>query len=316
MAGSACVSVDLDGVACYKAIHGELSGSAMASDDPILTTGVERMLDFFERHEVPATLFCIGNTLSEPRLHRLLEGAHEAGHELANHTQHHLYDLRTQRPDVIASEITDAEVAIAQISGRPPVGFRAPGYNIAAPISRVLERRGYRYDSSIFPSPSYWAAKGVVMGAMRVVGRKSRSQMTLPGTLTAPTRPYRCDPNRPWRRDGGGIWQLPIAVVPGTRAPVIGTTLHAMGRRGFASIEPVMRLANRKLFNLELHAIDFVDATDHPTLGALASVQPDLRIDISKKLATYRDVLKILGDHWTLRTLRDAVDVLDGVVRT
>ena len=89
----------------------------------------------------------------------------------------------------IDDEIDRAHAAIGACAGTPPVGFRAPGYEIAADVIDALQARGYRYDSSVFPSATYYGAKALVMAAMRAVGRQSGSVLGSPRVLLAPRAP-------------------------------------------------------------------------------------------------------------------------------
>jgi peptidoglycan/xylan/chitin deacetylase (PgdA/CDA1 family) len=45
----------------------------------------------------------------------------------------------------IARVIADCGWELEQITGRPPVGFRAPGYTISAAVIDALRAAGYRY---------------------------------------------------------------------------------------------------------------------------------------------------------------------------
>src|SRR5947207_426593 len=84
----AVVHVDLDGaVDIYKG-HG---WPYPYSDDPLFETGFRRMLDFFTRNHIRATLFVIAHSLDDPRKRELLETAVKHGHELASHTMTHAY---------------------------------------------------------------------------------------------------------------------------------------------------------------------------------------------------------------------------------
>src|SRR5665811_1622265 len=56
------------------------------------------------------------------------------GHELANHSFTHPYDLVRRSRPAIAAEIDAAHGAIGACAGRAPVGFRAPGYNVSSDV--------------------------------------------------------------------------------------------------------------------------------------------------------------------------------------
>jgi hypothetical protein len=60
-----------------------------------------------------------------------------------------------------------ASDALAALTGRRPVGFRAPGYTITDGLFDVLAAEGFAYDSSVFPCPAYFAAKTAAIAARK-----------------------------------------------------------------------------------------------------------------------------------------------------
>src|SRR5262249_31145865 len=100
-----------------------------------------------------------------------------------------------------------------------------PGYDVSPSVFSVLAEIGYRYDSSVFPSPPYFAAKALVMAAMALRGQPSGSVLADPRGLLAPSQPYRPDLARPWRRGQAPLVELPVAVDPWLRVPLIGTSI-------------------------------------------------------------------------------------------
>jgi hypothetical protein len=101
-----------------------------------------------------------------------------------------------------------------------------------------------------------------------------------------------------------------MAVLPGLRLPVIGTTLNMMGPRGFSALKPSLLVAHPRLLNLEFHAIDFVDRHDSSLLNTLAAHQPDLRTSVSRKIRTARSVFEELSRAGAFRPLESALDLL------
>src|SRR6185436_4563133 len=110
-------------------------------------------------------------------------------------------------------------------AGRAPVGLRAPGYEVSAEVIDHLCARGYRYDSSAYPAVPYYLAKAAIMGAMRLLGRKSGSILGSPAVLRAPLDPYQPSAHDPYRAGDQPLIEAPITVTPALRVPVIGTTL-------------------------------------------------------------------------------------------
>ena len=192
-------------------------------------------------------------------------------------------------PARIADEIDRAHAAIGACAGTPPVGFRAPGYEIAAEAHRALRARGYRYDSSVFPSRRYYGAKALVMAAMRAVGRPSGSVLGNPRVLLAPRHPYRPGGGRALPAGRRGILELPIAVTPVARLPVIGTSLILRPARLRRRL--VAAALRAPFFNLELHGIDLADAAADEMPAALIARQPDLRRPLAHKLAALDETL-------------------------
>lgn len=300
----ASITVDLDTLHHYRAIHG-LPAVPQDAEDPTYALGMPRMLELFEEFAIPATLFVIGMDVDTHRAH--LEAAHAQGHELGNHTFHHRYDLRAQVPVAIEDDIRLGEDAIASVTGAPPVGFRTPGYNVDDEILATIVRRGYLYDSSVLSAPPYYLAKALVMAARAVRGQPSRSQMTLPKNLTAPSTPYQPSFRSFARRGELPITEIPMPVIPGVGVPIIGTSLHLFGRRGFDMLYPALRRMYRPLFQLEFHALDFIDATDPGVDPELARLQPDLRVPWREKRALYEHVFIRLRQRYSFSTLEGAV---------
>jgi peptidoglycan-N-acetylglucosamine deacetylase len=288
------VSVDLDAVACYYRIHALGPPPTERARFAVLRRCLPRFVELFARHGLRATFFVVGADLEEDAEGRqLLAELARAGHELGNHTYTHPYDFVRLGAAGIATEIDRAHDAIGACAGGAPIGFRAPGYEINAEVLEILRARGYRYDSSVFPSPPYYAAKALVMAAMRLAGRPSGSFLGSPRVLFAPRGPYRPQPGsayRPGRRGAGGdLLELPIAVTPLARLHVIGTSLilaPAWLRRHLVSAA-----LRAPFFNLELHGIDLADAEADEIPPALVARQPDLRRPLAHKLAALDETL-------------------------
>ena len=135
--------------------------------------------------------------------------------------------------------------------------------------------------------------------------------MTKAATLRAPITPYMPKKSEPWSvsretPQGAGLWEVPMALVPGVRFPVIGTSLHLLGQRGFGALWPLLDRTYRRVFQLEFHAIDFVDAWDGG-VADLVGHQPDLRVPWEAKRALYHHVFETIGQGRAFMTLADAV---------
>ena len=301
MAGKiAVVSVDLDEIPCYAAIHGLEPRSRSAH--AIYEHAVDRLAALFDDERVPATFFVIGSDLAhEPSASKVRELA-GAGHELASHTLDHYYDLTRRERDTIERQIAGNEEAFARVGLARPIGFRAPGYTITDAVFEILASRGYAYDSSVFPSPVYYAGKSVFIGLTSILGRKSRSIVDDPRVLTAPAEPYRV--GRPYWTRGRGIVELPVGVTRGVRAHYIGTSVAMAGERCASLLTRAM--SGRRVVSLELHGIDASDAAGDG-LGWLAPHQRDLSRSADQKIAALRSAIRTLrAMGYAFVTARDA----------
>jgi len=301
------VSVDLDAIECYFRIHALPGPPPPQARFAILRRCLPRLAELFARHGVVPTWFVVGRDLEEDAEgRRLLCQLAAAGHELANHSFSHPYDLVRLGRARIAEEIDRGHDAVADACGHAPVGFRAPGYEVSREVIDHLCARGYRYDSSAYPAAPYYLAKAAIMGAMRVLGRKSGSILGRPGVLLAPLGPYRPSADDPYRAGSQPLIEGPITVTPALRLPVIGTTLITappwLRRRLVAAA------LRTPLFNLELHGIDLCDAEADGIPPALIARQHDLRWPLSRKLEALDSTLReARAAGATFCTLREAL---------
>jgi peptidoglycan-N-acetylglucosamine deacetylase len=284
----AAVSIDLDEIHHYRAIHGlpPAEAGAHAAYDAALP----RAAEWARAHDLPLTLFAVGTDLSRIENAATLRALHDKGHEVANHSLSHRYDLTLLPRGEMEDEVRGGAAAIARATGTAPVGFRAPGYLVNDELLEVVRDAGAAYDSSVFPSPPYYAAKAAKLFSMRIRGRSSRSVLDSPNVLRAPTRPYRL--GRPYWQAGreNGLLELPVQVTPGTRLPFIGTSLVLAGPDGARLL--ARTVLGEPLVNLELHAIDFLGADDG--LEDLVKHQPDVRVPFVRKIAALSAVVELL----------------------
>jgi peptidoglycan/xylan/chitin deacetylase (PgdA/CDA1 family) len=300
------VSVDLDPLRCYYEIHG-LGPVPAQLADVVLRKALPRFAEVFERHRLPATLFVVGADVAERSAVGRAELAKlaAAGHELGNHTQTHPYALARLDEHSIEAELAAAEQVIGELTvgARPPVGFRSPGYDLSPALLRVLERRGYRYDSSVFPSWPYYLAKAGVMGLMALAGRRSGSVIGDPRALAAPTEPYRPGAT-PWMRGDSSLVELPITVTRGLRFPGIGTWILTAPHK--LRLLLLDQLRARRFFNFELHGLDLLDADADGIPAALVARQADLRVPLERKITAFSATLDRLSLDYDFVTLEDA----------
>lgn len=306
------VSVDLDEVPCYSAIHGVPPPVGEAAH-VIYRRAVPRFEHLFDELAIPATFFVIGRDMEDRVAADAVKRLHALGHEIGNHSQDHLYDLVRRDEAEMRAQVARGNQSLAAVTGRTPMGFRAPGYTITDGLFDVLTALNMTYDSSVFPCPSYYAAKAATIASYKLRKRPTHSIVDDVRVLTAPADPYRI--GKPYPARGNGMLELPIGVTSdwSARLPYIGTSLLLAGKRGARMLTKL--IAGRSLVNLELHGIDLADA-DEDGLADLRAHQPDLRKSQAEKADTLRAVFEALREHgYQFVTLADAAHVFSSITQ-
>jgi peptidoglycan/xylan/chitin deacetylase (PgdA/CDA1 family) len=307
----AALSVDLDEVPNYYAIHGLRGAPDDDAAHAVYRRAVPRFRALFSELGVPCTFFVIGQDMGDERALAEARTLAASGHELANHTQNHRYDLTRLGRDGMTREVSEGIESVGRALGRAPAGFRAPGYTITDELFDVLGACGVTYDSSVFPCPAYWGAKTAMIGWIRARGRESHSIVDTPAVLTAPADPYRVgQPYWTRGRGAGAMVELPIGVTRGARLPYIGTSVMAGGARVARLL--TRQIVGRPLVNLELHGADLLGAREDGLEG-LAAHQRDLAVPVESKTRVLRAVIEQLQrDGYRFVTLFEAARIALG----
>ncbi len=283
------VSVDLDDLVCYHAIHG-LPPPSEEQRGLVLERCLPRFLELFDELGVRATFFVIGRDLERDLKSggagaKLLQQALGAGHEIANHSYAHAYDLVTKPSHEIFEDILRCDMLLRSIGARPQ-GFRAPGYTHDRNLLEQVSALGYRYDSSRLPSPIYYFAKVGAISWMTARGQETVSMRRGWQSFLGPSRPH--------YMPKVGLWEIPISVSPGLRLPMVGTFVLS------GPLALAQQAAIRGFLHLELHGIDLADpgSDEHPGDGyerALCKRQPELRVPLASRLERLRALLTARG---------------------
>jgi hypothetical protein len=305
-----CISIDVDPIPCYYKIH-SLGVPPADLRSRILCTSLPRFAAILAARDIKATFFIVAEDVDVKALgndaiamRAALREIRDLGHEIANHSYSHPYELARLGRAETREQLGKAHDLLSDFTGSPIRGFRAPGYDISPTTLEELIARDYLYDSSVFPAPGYYLAKALVMGALRVMGRKSGAVMTNIRALTAPIRPYHPSAEAPWRRGSSSLVELPVAVTSWSRTPVIGTNLLLAPR--WLRDHWLRSMAKREFFNLEMHGIDLCDAEDDGIPSVLVARQPDLRVPAAVKMASLATILDTLIASGTeMCTLRE-----------
>jgi hypothetical protein len=255
------VHVDVDNLWALAECYGvEL---APGRESFIYEDALPRLGRLFEEFGIRATFFVVGRDLESPANLERLRHLGESGHEFSNHSYSHALNFRALSEAQIDSEISRTEVLLREKLGRTPQGFRAPGYGVSPALLRVLTRRGYRYDSSLMPSP-YGFVFRFLDARMR---RKSahgqqmhKTQYSRLGEARAPLAPYPVAAEAPLRPSPGApLFELPAATSPLLRLPFQAGVCMRLGKAYFrAQLAAFRRRPELPLLFL-LHGADLAD---------------------------------------------------------
>jgi hypothetical protein len=278
--------------------------------------GLERFHGFLDGVGGRATLFMVGNDFLRSSDHGVIRAMSGAGHEIANHTMTHAQGFRLLSAAEKERELAAMEEACVAVIGRRPVGFRSPGWNVGDDAAPILRRRGYLYDSSVFPTTLMPVMKLAHWWSMRGRSRGDRTTMGHLSYMFAPRTPYRAAPERLGTRGRGGLVEFPITVSPGLRIPVFATFLLATGLDHFR--RTIRRLRERELpIQLMFHLSDFVDYTapdladQVPLPGRGQYVPASLGTPLARKMDLFTRAVDLVASHWQLTTLADWARALE-----
>ena len=294
----ACIHVDLDSVWAMAAS----CGIALETDpDPILHTSIGRFIGIFEEYRVKATFFITGRDAAKKSNAGIVAAVRAAGHEIANHSMDHRPDFTAIPAREIEADIADSTKAVEDAAGERCHGFRAPTYNVNGAILRILEERGYEYDSSILPtfiSPLYRAVHRISSGRSFPYGS--------PRHAAAPLAPYHPDEARVWKRGMMRIVEVPISTMPFLRLPFHASYVFQLGMPIFRAGELLSRVARTPLVYV-FHARELADDG-----GEWMKLLPFRAIPSRRRMALYREMLEAITGHHDVVETRALVRAAGG----
>lgn len=270
--------------------------------------GLENFCRFLEPFGVKATLFMVGEDFHQPRNIPYIKAVISEGHEIANHTLTHTQGFRLLSPEAKEAEIAGMEKICEQVTGKRPIGFRSPGWNISDDALPILKRRGYLYDSSVFPSLLNPLLKFLHWRSMR--GRSSGDRTTLGHLryMLAPAQPYHTADNNLGRRGDNGLIEFPLTVIPIVRLPLFATFSLTTGLEFFKVCYRMLKALEWPI-QYQFHLSDFVDYS-HPELedqvprGTGVYVPQALRTPLKKKWVLFEQALAMMAKDYEFATLK------------
>jgi len=281
-------------------------GGSCPDLDRFYELAMTRALDLLGVCGIQATFFCIGEELEKsPVAAAMLQQAHHAGHEIANHTYSHPFGLTALRAAELRREVEDCSDVIRRVTGTPPVGFRAPGYQVNAAVLDILEELGLEYDSSAFWSvlhPAMRIYRRVLSGRL-VPDSFGEASMGLSRGMYYPSK-------EKWTRKGPA---RPIVEVPLPRTRIFNLPFYSNFHLATGALYRTISAAlmNEPYFVYLVHLVEFTDLTDG--LPAQLRVHPNVRTEAAIKVRVLRDMILQIMRRYQIVTSMQAVRAFKAV---
>jgi peptidoglycan-N-acetylglucosamine deacetylase len=147
-----CLSFDFDAISLWIGGFRATSLSAISRGE-FGRVGAERLLALLEERKIHSTWFVPGHSAETyPSIvERIVAGDHEIGHHGYLHTH-------PKSPEDEAAILDRGTAVLERMTGRKPIGFRSPGAGLSFNMVKLLQERGFAYDSSLMAddfSPYY-----------------------------------------------------------------------------------------------------------------------------------------------------------------
>lgn len=266
-------------------------------------TSWERALIFFDKLNIKATFFVVGDELENSKtIQNVILKAHNAGHEIENHTYSHPFGLANLPIEDIRHQIIKANNIIYDLTGRHPIGFRSPGYSINSQVLKVLKECNIKYDSSVF-----WSIMNPILkyGQKYIFKNGIENEGFGEVTRKTPTRPY---------YPSSGNWNNPsdknqsVLELPLPRTNNFGIPFY----NNFNLLIPqfyskfLANRINRSHLVYLFHIIEFMDVTDNVPKELI--VHPNLKRPLKEKLKLSEDIISNLYKRYELKQTADFVN--------
>lgn len=149
--GPLLLSVDFED--WHQLIRRRSGATGWDQPGPALRRQTDRLLALLDELGIRATFFILGMAA---RAHPdLIERLADSGHEIGCHGDAHVL-VHNQTPQQFAADLRAARATIERLTGRRPIGYRAPAFSITRDTPwayEVLVDEGFVYDASQHDSP-------------------------------------------------------------------------------------------------------------------------------------------------------------------
>jgi len=296
----ASLSLDLDNQWSYMKTHGDPAWQQFPS---YLDVAVPRILDFLKARRLTISFFIVGQDAALERNRAPLRALADAGHEIGNHSFNHEPWLHLYSEEQLDAELAKAEQAIESATGVRPVGFRGPGFSLSNTTLRVLAKRGYLYDATVFPNLLNPLARAYFFATSKLSKEEKEQRKALFGTWAdalKPLKPYR------WDLEGRQLLEIPVTTMPMLKIPIHLSYILYLSKYSRAIARLYFRFAlamcalTRTQPSILLHPLDFLGKEDVRELAFF----PGMDLPRDDKLALVGEALDLMAEKYEVLTMK------------
>jgi len=271
-------------------------------------TGLENLLNFFSKYAIEITMFMVGNDFLYKKNHAAIKEIANNGHEIANHSMTHPQSFRWLSEEEKEIELVAMSDVCQEVTGKRPVGFRSPGWNINDATLPVLNKLEYTYDSSVFPTSLMPLMKIAHWSSMSKQRKHDRTTMGQMSYMFSPLSPYHVSNYSFGKKGDNSLIEFPISVSPCLRIPFFATLLLFTGIGFYRKLYRSIRAAGLPV-HFQMHLSDFIDYSipelenQMPGNKKGAYIPQSLHTPLSKKLDLFGEMIDLITQDYIFITL-------------
>ncbi|MDO9546741.1 MAG: polysaccharide deacetylase family protein [Pelolinea sp.] len=270
--------------------------------------GLENLLEFFSKYQIRTTMFMVGNDFLYKENHSSIRDIANNGHEIANHSMTHPQGFRWLSQNEKEKELSSMSDICHEVTGKRPIGFRSPGWNIDDSTLPILEKLNYKYDSSVFPTSLMPIMKFAHWSSMSKQKKQDRTTMGQFSYMFSPIKPYYVSDRSLGKSGNKNLIEFPISVSPYLRIPFFATLLLFSGVKFYKKLYRSLRSAGLPI-HFQMHLSDFIDYSipelvdQMPRSKQGTYVPQSLNTPLSKKIELFSEMIEMIGRDYEFITL-------------
>lgn len=301
----ASISLDLDNQWSYMKIHGDKGWDKYPSYFNIF---IPHVLDILDDLKLKITFFIVGKDTESEENRKYLRMITARGHEVGNHSYYHESWLQSYSYEDLEKEVTSAEEAIERVTGQKPKGFRGPGFSWSLDLLKVLENRGYLYDTSTFPTYMGPLARMYYFSKSDLSKAEKKSRKELFGKFSEGFRKLK--PYYFHLDNDKKIMEFPVTTMPVFKLPFHLSYLMYLSNISMGLMKLYLNIAiflcklTRTPISYLLHPLDIIGGDQLTQLAFF----PGMNIKTEKKVMVCKIVLKKLMRNFKIVQVPDLIN--------